>query len=259
MKKLLSMIMAIAMVASLAATAFATGDTFTPGTGEYPSSENFTDTTKTFTSTVKSKVKAPTIKVTIPTTNNVYLNPYKMSVTIDSTTHSDEIVALPTVIKSASDCKLAFSAIVTGKASTGVTLEKASVKKTATDGTVSDAKNTNSVYMFVYFAAAADEATAKALTVPAADATSGAPNFAATSTNPDINAIVVQTTASKSTKVLELEAAASDSAPTWGAFTVGGDIVAAPTTPWTDKHTVDVTVALSIAPVQATPAAPTGG
>lgn len=249
MKKMLSMIMAIAMVASLAVTAFAssTSDSYVGVSGGNPdasTSENITDTNKAFTSTVKSKVKAPTIKVTIPTTNNVYLNPYKMTVNVAGSEKSDEIVGVPTVIKSASDCKLAFSAVVTGKASTGVTLEKASVK----DSDGKDTKKTNSVYMFVYFGQAqttTDPAAAAALSVPTAD---GAVKFTATE-DANANAILVQTTASKSTKVLELADGSANAQ--YGAFVIGGDIVAAPDTPWTEKHTVDVTVALSIAPVQA--------
>lgn len=250
MKKMLSMIMAIAMVASLAVTAFAssTSDSYVGVSGGNPdasTSENITDTNKAFTSTVKSKVKAPTIKVTIPTTNNVYLNPYKMTVNVAGSEKSDEIVGVPTVIKSASDCKLAFSAVVTGKASTGVTLEKASVK----DSDGKDTKKTNSVYMFVYFGQGqtkTDPDSAAAITAPAAGDSSLV--FTATEDTP-ANAIVVQTTASKSTKVLELADGSANAQ--YGAFVIGGNIVAAPDTPWTDKHTVDVTVALSIAPVQA--------
>jgi len=244
MKKMLSMIMAIAMVASLAVTAFA-DESFTVGSGEYPASENVTDTNKAFTSTIKSKVKAPTIKVTIPTTNNVYLNPYKMSVALDENNNSNsEIVSIPTIIKSETDCKLAFSAVVTGKASTGVTLEKASVKKD--DGT--DAKKTNSVYMYVYFTS--DSVTASTTSI------TPSPVFTADTTHPNVNAIVVSTTASKNTKVMEL--ADGSTTAQYGAFIVAGDIVAAPDTPWTEKHTVDVTVALSIAPVQASTGTGTG-
>jgi len=228
MKKLLSLLMAIAMVASLASTAFASD--FEVGPTD-PNDPNLTDSTKTVTSTVKSKIKSPTIKVTIPTTNNVFLNPYKMKVEVDNVAKYDEIVSIPGTIKSESDVKLDFSAVVTGKAASGVTLEKASV------GT----KTTNSVYMFVYFANAADANAVKALTPPASPVFSGA----------GTNAIVVQGTASKSTKVLTLEAAPENGA-TFGGFGIGGDIVAAPTTPWTDKHTVDVTIAFSIAPVQGT-------
>jgi len=248
MKKMLSMIMAIAMVASLAVTAFATStsDSYVGVANGNPgasTSANVTDANKAFTSTVKSKVKAPTIKVTIPTTNNVYLNPYKMTVNVAGTDKSDEIVGVPTVIKSASDCKLAFSAVVTGKASTGVTLEKASVK----DSNGNDTKKTNSVYMFVYFGQATDKTDP---TAAAGLAAPGASDLVFTATNDTpANAIVVGTTASKSTKVLTLEA--GDTTAQYGAFVIGGDIVAAPDTPWTEKHTVDVTVALSIAPVQA--------
>jgi len=230
MKKMLSMIMAIAMVASLAATAFATDFSVSD---IQPTTSNMTDSTKTVNSVVKAKVKAPTIKVTIPTQNNVYLNPYKMSVTIPGVTNpsTDEIVALPGRITSESDVKLDFSVVVTGKAASGVTLEKASAVS----------KTTNSVYMYVYFKNT-DSATA-------AVAAPETPVFTATD-NAAIDSVLVQTTASKSTKVLTLNAATS-SAPTYGAYLICGDIAKAPTAPWTDKHTVDVTIAFSIAPVQA--------
>ena len=235
MKKLLSLLMAIAMVASLASTAFAEDPPEVGSDGETV----LEDSTKTATSTVKSKIKAPTIKVTVPTTNYVYLNPYKMSVTVGSATQNGTIVSIPGEIKSESDVKLDFSAVVTGKAASGVTLEKAPV------GT----KTTNSVYMFVYFATAADESGVAALAAPTNPVFSG----------DGTNAIVVQTTASKSTKVLTLDAAPEDGAK-YGGYVIGGDIVAAPATPWTAKHTVDVTIAFSIAPVQATDAGTgTGG
>jgi hypothetical protein len=117
-----------------------------------------------------------------------------------------------------------------------------------------DAKKTNSVYMFVYFKNADTEANAAAITAPDPDAENNGLLFTATTVDnvlTDANAIVVGTTASKSTKVLTL--AAGNTNATYGAFTIGGNIVAAPDAPWTEKHTVDVTVALSIAPVQATP------
>jgi hypothetical protein len=234
MKKLLSMMMALAMVASLALTAFASEE-FTV-TSTDPTDANLTDSTKTVNSTVKAKVKAPTIKVTIPTQNNVFLNPYKMSVTVGNAAKTDTIVAVPGRIKSESDVKLDFSAVVTGKAASGVTLEKASA----------EAKKTNSVYMYVYF-----KNTAAADTAVAAPET---PVFNAT-TDTAADSILVQTTASKSTKVLTLEAAAANSA-TYGAYLICGDIAKAPDSPWTDKHTVDVTIAFSIAPVQAASANP---
>lgn len=231
MKKMLSMIMAIAMVASLAATAFATDFSVSD---IQPTTSNMTDSTKTVNSVVKAKVKAPTIRVTIPTQNNVYLNPYKMSVTVPNATNPStaEIVALPGRIKSESDVKLDFSVVVTGKAASGVTLEKASAVS----------KTTNSVYMYVYFTNTAAANTA--VTAPTTPAFSGE----------SIDSVLVQTTASKSTKVLTLNAATTSgttTTPTYGAYLICGDIAKAPTAPWTDKHTVDVTIAFSIAPVQA--------
>jgi len=264
MKKLISMALATVMAASLACTAFATS-------------------TLTRTSNLSGKYNAPTINVTIPTTGAVVLNPYKLAYTVKAATDSTEAVTANDLIVfdeaqiiNKSNVGVEISAVVTGKP-TNITLEKASVKKTNDDGTVVDAKTTKSAYMYVWFANATYTAGAEEgdpATVVGNYATKDTsdtddtqipdPAFtavAATDNTParNIDAILIQSTASKSTPVLTLAApsvigednAVADADATYGVFKITGDIVSKPATAYDAKDKVDVTIAWTITPLMA--------
>lgn len=75
-KKLLSVIMAVAMIASLAVPAFATGSG-----GAVDKNMDYSTETKT-----------PTVTVTMPTSPQIFLNPYGMTVSVNSVDYSSQIV-----------------------------------------------------------------------------------------------------------------------------------------------------------------------
>ena len=255
MKKLISMALATVMAASLACTAFATS-------------------TLTRTSNLSGKYNAPTINVTIPTSGAVVLNPYKLAYTVKAATDDTEAVTANDLIVfdeaqiiNKSNVGVEISAVVTGKP-TNITLEKASVKKTNDDGTVVDAKTTKSAYMYVWFANAtytAGENEGDPATVvgnyPMTGDDEDIPDPAFTATTGDdaraIDAILIQSTASKSTPVLTLAApsvigednAVEDADATYGVFKITGDIVSKPATAYDAKDKVDVTIAWTITPL----------
>ena len=262
MKKLISMALATVMAASLACTAFATSSL-------------------TRTSNLAGKYNAPTINVTIPTSGAVVLNPYKLSYTVKAAdgdtpavTANDFIVFDEAKIVNKSNVAVEISAVVTGKP-TNITLEKASVKKTNDDGTIGDAKTTKSAYMYVWFAnatATADEDGNVTVTPTYPTKTTGEGDDAVTVDDPaftavaaadgtdarDIDAILIQSTASKNIPVLKLAAptvfgedgvTVTDANATYGAFKITGDIVSKPATAYDAKDKVDVTIAWTITPL----------
>lgn len=93
MRKLLAAVSALAMSLALTTPAFAE-DT---GAGQR-------------TITIESELKVPTIKVTIATAAGMTVNPYQMSVTVDSGSVTDSLIAPPALITNESDIKVNIKA-----------------------------------------------------------------------------------------------------------------------------------------------------
>lgn len=100
-KKLFSMILAIAMLASLAMPAFAGSST---SSGNRQESLTYTATTN-----------IPAVTVTMPTTNTLTLNPYGMTVSISNAEHTEQIISPVQYItnKTAAAMKVAVKATAT--------------------------------------------------------------------------------------------------------------------------------------------------
>lgn len=97
-KKLLSLALVSAMVLGSTITASAEGNINTPalaGSGQEI--------------TGSSTVKTPTIDITVPTTAEVVINPYKMKATIDEKDYTDQIATVPQEIENSSDVKVAVN------------------------------------------------------------------------------------------------------------------------------------------------------
>lgn len=135
-KKVVSGMMAGALALSMAVPAFAADTTIT--TSDALSTGGSTEITGTTTT--------PTIKVTVPGTGGVVINPYKMSVKVDLTggtnkaVNTDQVLSTPWYIKSESDVKLDVYATVTGKAEGNAVFATGELKGSET---------TNSVFMYL--------------------------------------------------------------------------------------------------------------
>lgn len=216
MKKVLSLVLAMALILAVAVPAFATETTLT-------------DPAKAATgasTTVTATPKVPTINVVVPKTASVVVNPYQMSVGEGAAASQDQIISATSYITNKSDIKLNVGVSVTGKAGSGVTLASATAVS----------EKTNSVFLKFGINNSADN------TSPL--------DF---STLPAANTVVVSATKQDITG-LEL-AATTESAPNYLAFAVTGDAATAPDKPWTAAMTVTTTVAFTFTPVANTVAA----
>ena len=122
-KKIMSTALAGVMALSLSVPALAAANT---------------ETSLTQNTEVTGSTEAPTIKITVPATNTVIVNPYKMTVqNAAGDDVTDQIVSATKYIKNESDVALKVSAEVTGKPAGALTLATASTQ----GGTRADRKS----------------------------------------------------------------------------------------------------------------------
>lgn len=216
-KKIMSTALASIMALSLAVPAFAA------------------DTDLTQSSEITGTTSAPTIKITVPATGAVTVNPYKMEVTVGSDTKTDQIISATQYIKNESDVALNVSAEVTGKPAGNLALATATTQGTK-------AVTTNSVFMYFEIG----EATA--------DDGSGDPTWGTAYDSKSEKQILVGAKAVKKANMLTM--AAGDTTATYAAYHLTGDAASAPTTAWTGNDKVDVSIAFTFTPTAATTATP---
>lgn len=215
-KKVVSAALAGAMALSMSATALAADPNVT---GTDPVDVEVTGTTQ-----------VPDIKVTIPTTASVVVNPYKLAVTVESNEFTDQIVSAPQFIKSESNTALDVTATVTG------TAEGSAVFATApTQG--GRAVATNSVFMYLEVLPTEDDSTA--------------PEWAEAYDKTSPSQLLVSTTAATS-KTAMVTLAAGDTDASYAAFALRGDAADKPTTAWTAADKVSAAIAFTFTPVIAT-------
>ena len=199
-KKIMSTALAGVMALSLSVPALAAANT---------------ETSLTQNTEVTGSTEAPTIKITVPATNTVIVNPYKMTVqNAAGDDVTDQIVSATKYIKNESDVALKVSAEVTGKPAGALTLATAS-----TQG--SRAPTTNSVFMY--------------FEMDVADKTDGTadPTWATAYDSKAATQILVSTKATKKADMLTLAAGtgtAAASAGGYAAFHLAGDAASTPTT-----------------------------
>lgn len=210
-KKVVSAALAGAMALSMSATALAANVT-----GTAPVDVEVTGTTE-----------VPDIKVTIPTTASVVVNPYKLAVTVDSVEFTDQIVSAPQFIKSESNTALDVTATVTGKAEGSAVFATAS-----TQG--GKAVATNSVFMYLEVVGVADD--------------SAEPTWAETYDKTSSSQLLVSLTAATS-KTAMVQLAAGDTTASYAAFALRGDAADKPTTAWTAADKVSAGIAFTFTPV----------
>ena len=222
-KKIMSTALASIMALSLAVPAFAA------------------DTDLTQNSEITGTTSAPTIKITVPATGSVTVNPYKMEVTVGSDKKTDQIISATQYIANASDVAIKVSAEVTGKPAGTLTFATAPTQ----GGT--KVVTTNSVFM--YFE----------MDVANANDGSADPTWATAYDSKSTKQILVGAKAVKKTDMVTLAAGDGTDPATAGgyaAYHLTGDAASAPTTAWTANDKADVTIAFTFTPTAATTATP---
>lgn len=223
MKKRILATLLAAMMLTSTAVVFAE-EVNAPGeSGTYGSATDYTGTTM-----------VPTIKVTVPTTGAIIINPYGMDA--DGEGDTSEVVSAATVITNESDVAIAVDVTTTAALGTDskLVLATAALKGTET---------TKSACLWVEANAAKD-----------ADGTLDGEATWSTAYSKAANQALIGTKATTVKGIAQM--AAGNETATYAAFKVLGDVVAEPATPWTDKDTVNVKVAYTFVPQAAETVAP---
>ncbi|MDE6933718.1 MAG: hypothetical protein K2P37_13630 [Oscillospiraceae bacterium] len=221
-KKIMSSALAGVMALSLAVPAFAAD-------GDLEQSTAITGTTQ-----------APTIKITVPATGTVTVNPYKMEVTVGSDKKTDQIISATQYIENASNVAIKVSAQVTGTAAGNLAFATATTQGTK-------AVTTNSVFMY--------------FEMDVADKNDGTadPTWATAYDSKSATQILISTKATKKADMLTLAAGTGTAAASTGgyaAFHLAGDAASAPTSAWTDADKADVAIAFTFTPTSTSTATP---
>ncbi len=211
-KKIISTLIALSCVASIGATVFA----------EDPAATEQEVTAAGETSiTGDITVNVPTISVTLPTSNAIIINPYRLEVGDDADTNA--IVSPEYTITNASDCPVAID--ITASATTEGELELASKPLTA--------KDTDKI-AFMYL-----------------ETTATSDTYAEGGYNAESAAqLVLGTKAVTKESMLKLDAEDGT-----GYYKILGDAVSAPETPWAAADKATATITFKVTPVAAEVAA----
>ena len=221
-KKIMSTALAGAMALSLSVPAFAAANS---------------DTSLEQNTAITGTTQAPTIKITVPATGAVTVNPYKMEVTVGSDTKTDQIISATQFIENASDVAVKVSAQVTGTAAGNLAF--------ATASTQTKAVTTNSVFMYFEMVASDDGSTE--------------PTWATAYDSKSTTQILVSTKATKKADMLTLAAGTGTAAASTGgyaAFHLAGDAASTPTTAWAAADKADVAIAFTFTPTATSTATP---
>lgn len=222
LKKFVSLALALVMSLALAVPAFASGAAANTALAQ---SSEITGTTKT-----------PTIKITVPATGAVVVNPYKMEVlpsggTAGTDEVQDQIVSATQWVENASDVAIKVSAAVSAKVAGKAKLATASTVTTGSAKPIT----TNSIYLFLEAVVADDETTAVTDWSSATKAVA-----AAKGTVTELGTLAKGT------------GTAADTTGGYLAYHLSGDAVEAPAVAWAAEDKVDVTIAFTFVPVAET-------
>lgn len=212
-KHLVSLIAAVALVLCMALPAYATSKTV-----------------------ITATFKAPTIRVSVPSTGKVYINPTKLTLSSSTGVQFDEeknvvpqVVSVPNCIRNESEVPIEVNISAKGTVSSGSGI---TLVKTSTSGSTSKSKN---LFMFLQMKAV-DESDAKDLENVRWDSVYDA----------DEHVLIGTTTASKNAIVTLDEA---DGEKSYGAFLLSGDCITEPTKPWKSTDKLNVNVVFTFTPL----------
>lgn len=171
--------------------------------------------------------KAPEINVVIPSSAEVFINPYRLPVTIGEEETDAQIVSSPACIENQSLVPISISISVTGAVKEGSNMR---LVATSTQGTKLTSKSA-----FLYFE------------MQAAD--SEDPNAVYWDDEFDpARHLVIRTTQKAMKNVVAL--GAGGEAGCFGAFRLSGDCVAHPKIAWTEDDGIDVTISFTFSPLR---------
>lgn len=212
MKKFLSAVLALTMALALCVPAFALDISSVDGLGEASEVE------------VTGETKIPSIKISVPNTGKVILNPYSLEFTPEgaSSAIDDQIFSVAQYVVNQSDLKVKVSTKITGTVE-GATFATASVP---------DSETTKKVFLEYNYAKATVAADA---TAPTSEPT--------TWTKEVLGTTPVEI---KDTEAVELDKKGGSAENALG-FKFTGDATANPADPWTSDNTVGATVAFTFA------------
>lgn len=184
--------------------------------------------------TITAKCRIPVIKVTVPATGSVYLNPYKLTVSIDGEGRYDQIICTPCVIANESDIPLQVDVKVTGAINPGSDMELAT-KST------SDSTSTRKM-AFIYFE------------IQSTDTRNPRDVYWDDVYDKSKHIVISTAEEGKSKKnVLTLAAKTPDGKMAeeggYAAFRLTGDAIEEPQSAWNAKDGISVTVAFTFTPV----------
>lgn len=237
-KKFISSVLAGACALSMTSiAAFAADATVTDlGSDGYASQEV----------TVTSTTQVPTLKVTVPTTADVVVNPYRLNVTTPITS-SDTIISPEYEIKNESDCGVTISATVKATPGGAAAIATKPLKGTET---------TKSVFMYLETTATAgtyytvNDADGNAVPTYVEKAVTAKRGETLTAEQEAANAAFAAQLAlstKDTTKDIATLAAGNTTAQSIF-FKLQGNAVTAPKTPWLAADKVDVALTLKITP-----------
>lgn len=235
MKKLLSGAMAAAMALSISATALA-ADTIPEGFAEQSATGNVKITGST---------QLPTIKVMLPTSGSVILNPYKLTVGSGDDATTDQVISDTQYITNRSNMAVRVTASVTGAVAGNAKFSPTSTTAEPAEGAT--ALTSNSAYVVFEMIGADDSTTAVDSWDGAATAVLkvGAVTAACAEGADD--------TAKNKATLMNAATIGEDGttpATTNGyiAFHLTGDAVSAPKTAWVAADKISATIAFSFSP-----------
>lgn len=174
------------------------------------------------TTQIEAVCELPEIKVTVPQTGEVFINPYKMPVEINGAFIGYQIISTPTVIQNESVVPLKVTATVTGTIKEGSDMILSS---TSVDPNLTKKK------AFIYFEI---------------QSTNDPENVVWDSEYDMDKHIVVRTVAKMKKNIVTLDAYDEDGQKKcYGAFRLTGNCAAVPRNGWTEKDGLDVTIAFT--------------
>ena len=165
----------------------------------------------------------PEISVKVPSSSEIFINPYKMDVTIEADETNAQIVSVPAAIENESPVPLQVTATVTGKLKEGSDM---SLSTSPTNGIGTRKK----AFLYFEIVAANDE-----------DSASWAKEYDAE------KHLIVRTTAKTKKNIVTLSQSGKPGSV--GAFRLTGDCTATPKIPWAEKDGIDVEIAFTFKPM----------
>ena len=174
--------------------------------------------------TISVLCNLPEIQVTVPSTGEIYFNPFQLPVEIDGESVSEPILSEPMSIENKSEVPLSITVSVTG------TIKEGSNMRLATSSTKDLGLSSKRAFVYFEMQAVAD------------------PDQVVWDGEYDEAKHIIVRTATKTKKNLAIIAQANQPKQ-FGAFRLTGDCVPYPKYPWTEADGIDVEIAFTFKPL----------